>query len=364
MKSTAFALVAMLLAMPLLLRAADSASAPPSGEAASAQDRSSDSAKGRSKAPGIARQFALKFAQLAAKGGKAAKAPPAPPPDKADLAYGSHPNQRIDLWLAKTERPAPLAIFIHGGGFIGGDKSRISGEVVKELLAAGVSVAAINYRFRTEVPLPVILRDSARALQFLRSKADEFGVDKTRVACFGGSAGAGTSLWLAFRDDLADPQSEDPVARESTRISAAAATGCQATYDITKWPEILGSDDVLRFYPETDAPAFYGFKSTEELHTEAGRKVLADVDMLGMVSSDDPPVWLSSSDRHDALANRGDVNHAARHAIAVQQRCQEVGVPVVLKIGEAVRGEGESSQVDFMLKHLGVKLPADEKAAK
>ncbi len=49
-------------------------------------------------------------------------------------------------------------------------------------------------------------------------KADDWNVDKTRVAAYGGSAGAGTSLWLAFHDDLADPKSADPVLRESSRL--------------------------------------------------------------------------------------------------------------------------------------------------
>ncbi len=49
--------------------------------------------------------------------------------------------------------------------------------------------------------------------------------------CNGGSAGACTSLWLAFHDDLADPKSDDPVARESTRLTCAAVTGAQTSLD-------------------------------------------------------------------------------------------------------------------------------------
>ena len=47
----------------------------------------------------------------------------------------------------------------------------------------------------------------------------------------GGSAGAGISLWLAFHDDLADPQSPDPIARESTRLTCAGVMGPQTTLD-------------------------------------------------------------------------------------------------------------------------------------
>ena len=55
------------------------------------------------------------------------------------------------------------------------------------------------------------------SLQTIRSKAKEWNLDPERIACYGGSAGAGISLWLAFHEDLADPNSDDPIARQSTQ---------------------------------------------------------------------------------------------------------------------------------------------------
>jgi acetyl esterase/lipase len=285
-----------------------------------------------------------------------------PKPDRADLSYGPHPNNKLDLWLAKSDAPAPLVVFIHGGGFVGGDKSTASGAAVRQCLDAGVSFAAINYRFRTESPINVVLRDSARAIQFLRSKAKEFNLDKTRVAAFGGSAGAGTSLWLAFHDDLADPKSDDPVLRESSRLSAAASSAGQATYDILKWRDVLGSDEAMRFYPQSSWPGFYGLQTLDDLQTDKGKQLRADVDMLGMITKDDPPVWLGAGDRHDALANKGDTNHSPKHSEAIKKRCDEVGVKAVLKIGNAAPADsdGNLSQMEFLLKHLGVKAAAKQ----
>ena len=61
--------------------------------------------------------------------------------------YGEHPRNNFDIWLADSEKPTPLVIYIHGGGFIGGDKSKYfdSPDLVR-FLEAGVSVAVINYR--------------------------------------------------------------------------------------------------------------------------------------------------------------------------------------------------------------------------
>jgi acetyl esterase/lipase len=280
-------------------------------------------------------------------------------PDHADVSYGPYPNNKFDLWLAKSDQPTPLVVFIHGGGFVGGDKHTASAVMIRRCLDAGVSFASINYRFRTEIPIQDVLRDSARAIQFLRYKAKEYNLDKTRVAAFGGSAGAGTSLWLAFHGDLADAANADPVLRESTRLSAAASSAGQATYDILKWKDILGSEEAMRFYPQSTWPAFYGLKTLDDLQTETGKKIRADMDMLGLISKDDPPVWLGAGDGHDALANKGDTNHSPKHSEAVKKRCDEVGVPCVLKIGNLKRtdADGNQSQVEFLLKHLGVKLP-------
>ena len=65
----------------------------------------------------------------------------------------------------------------------------------------------------------------------MRSHAKEWNIDKTRIAASGGSAGACSSLYLAFHDDFADPKSADPIARESTRLFCAAVNVAQTTLD-------------------------------------------------------------------------------------------------------------------------------------
>src|SRR5213078_3780453 len=134
-----------------------------------------------------------------------------------------------------SDKPTPLVFVIHGGGWMGGSKKPVG---VASYLKEGISVVSIEYRFIPEatkdgVKPPVLgpLGDAARALQFVRSKAKEWNIDKTRVGATGGSAGGCSSLWLAFHDDLADPKSDDPVARESTRLFCAAVNGAQTTLD-------------------------------------------------------------------------------------------------------------------------------------
>ena len=162
-----------------------------------------------------------------------------PKPTHAEVRYGEHQRHVLDFWKANSKVPTPVAFVIHGGGWTGGSKERLHrfADPVA-LLEAGISVVAINYRYVPQAaaagikpPVKAPLHDAARALQFVRSKAAEWNLDKDRIGAAGGSAGACSSLWLAFHDDLADPKSDDPVARESSRLWCAAVTGAQTTLD-------------------------------------------------------------------------------------------------------------------------------------
>src|SRR5690242_5808123 len=162
---------------------------------------------------------------------KPKREPPArPTPTVADYAYANdHERQKFDFWQAKSDKPAPVVLLIHGGGWVNGDKSSYGERSIDPFLKEGISVAAINYRFiaqameqGVEPPVKACLYDAARALQTIRSKSKEWNVDTKRVGSTGGSAGACTSLWLALHDDIADPKSGDPVLRESSRLSCAA----------------------------------------------------------------------------------------------------------------------------------------------
>ena len=181
---------------------------------------------------------------------------PLPPPTMANVHYGPDERQVLDFWKAPSSKPTPVAFYIHGGGWLGSDKSAVKSELtygIDRYLAEGISVVSINYRYikqtilkdksvakpvitpekvATEDPPVIIpLHDAARALQFVRSKAAEWNIDKARIGLSGGSAGGCTSLWLAFHKDLADPASADPVARESTRPWCVALSEPQTSLD-------------------------------------------------------------------------------------------------------------------------------------
>ncbi len=121
-----------------------------------------------------------------------------PAPTEKNVAYGIHERQVLDFYQADSRKPTPLVLHIHGGGWINGDKKDPPG--LEKYLNAGISVASINYRYTwqaqaegIEPPVKAPLEDAARAVQFIRSKANLWNIDKNRVAATGGSAGACSS---------------------------------------------------------------------------------------------------------------------------------------------------------------------------
>lgn len=293
--------------------------------------------------------------------GGAGKQKPArgPKPTAENVSYGAHERNVLDFWKAESETPSPVVVFIHGGGFRGGDKAKCRGsKLIPWCLEAGVSFAALNYRFRKHAPVQDIVRDCARAIQFLRTKAAEWNIDPKRIASYGGSAGAGTSLWLAFHDDLADPESQDPVLRQSSRLACAGSLNGQATYDLRRWEKVLGPPPGGMARSDAELLGFYGFKDKAEMETPEGDKIMKDMDMLGLLTDDDPPVFLSSGQPNTEPKNRGHYVHHPRHSIAVHTRCQELKIESEIVLREDLAKGGGSTDERlkrFLFKHLGVK---------
>lgn len=291
--------------------------------------------------------------------------PNGPAPTHSDLQYGDHQKTVMDVWLADSNQPTPVVVAIHGGGFTGGDKSKYHGcEELRECLKHGVSFVSINYRFRNQDSrgIRACLNDSARAIQFIRHHAEEWNIDKERLAAYGGSAGAGTSLWLACHDDLADPDSEDPVLRESTRLVAAGLNATQATYDVLQWPDFIPSKikwsaDLVKARG-ADVVNAYGVQSVDDLDSAEGKAIRKELDMLAWMSKDDPPIWMKNNQRGGQVdpLDKGHVNHHPAHVDRLKTRADEVGMrAVAIAPAVGLRPEPEVRMIDFFFEQLGVK---------
>lgn len=267
--------------------------------------------------------------------------------------YGDHPRNTFDIWLAESKTPTPLVIYIHGGGFAGGDKSKyFDSEDMVRFLDAGVSVATINYRFMTEAPygIKASFYDSKRCLQYIRYNAHKYNIDKTRIACSGGSAGAGTALWLAFSNDMADLQSADPVLNESTRITCAGAFATQSTYDIFQWETIIGvpmSETPEQRHAIATAFGLPFNGSTDFIKLE---KIRNELDFLSKMGENDPPIFVFNKHKAGIPANEDDLNHHPLHAKAIKEKAVEVGLEAIVYAPEiGIIDSSGKDLVDFFL---------------
>ena len=287
-----------------------------------------------------------------------------PIPTHADLQYGDHKNAVMDVWLADSTKSTPIVVAIHGGGFKSGDKSKYHGcAELQACLENGVSFASINYRFRDEDPrgLLACLHDSKRAIQFIRHQAKEWNIDKERVAAYGGSAGAGTTLWLACHDDMADPNSADPVLRESSRLAVAGLLATQATYDVLQWKDILPLQQ--KWTPEMEKASepgillAYGVQSLAELDSEKGKAIRKERDMLAWMSADDPPIWMKNNMRGGPVAmnDQNHRNHHPEHVVRLKKQADEVGMQTIaIAPSVGLKPNPETSMIDFLFEHLGL----------
>ena len=277
-------------------------------------------------------------------------------PSQKAVAYGPHCRQFLDFYQAKSATPTPVIIYIHGGSWQGSTLMDVGR--VRDYLNAGISVVSVEYRFirhavqeKIVPPVRGPLYDAARAVQFVRSKSSEWNIRKDRVALTGFSAGACSSLWLAFHTDLADPSNPDPILRESTRPYCVAVSGAQTSLDpqqMKQWiPNIrygahafgVGSND-----PRKGTESFAEFLSKrEEL-----LPWINEYSPYALAKAGAPPVFMGYSHVPDFQKPPENPTHSANFGVKLQERLRELNVPCEV-VYPGVTGVKYATISDFLL---------------
>jgi acetyl esterase len=283
-----------------------------------------------------------------------------PSPTHADVAYGTHDRNVLDLWLAPSDQPTPLLVNIHGGGMTSGDKSKISRELIETMNAAGISVASINYRFKENgksrfegdpPQYPAILHDGARALQFLRHNAATYNLDKTRFAATGGSAGGQMLMWLGFHPDLAQPGHEDPILRESSRLQVLAPRGGQTTVHGPTFLEWFGVESLNLSKKEGTVQS----SSEQRQPTEQELALSLDASPITHWTKDDPPIYLYYGGANTPVTEEtlwGTWVHHPMLGIKLKEAMYYQGVECYLEYKGAPSITAYESQYDFIIQKL------------
>jgi len=280
-----------------------------------------------------------------------APASPPTPPSHTDLSYGPEARQVMDVWLANGPHPTPCVMYIHGGGWLNNDKTKIElSGAPAVFLREGISFVSINYRYLQQTiidsgstegaaplqprgnyplaPVSVPLGDIARALQFIRSRAAEWNIDSARIAVSGASAGGCSALWLAFHDDLAAPATADPVARQSTKPWCAAVINAQTSLDpaqLRDWTpnNIYGGHAFGYVWDRSDKTAeFRSFLADRA----AVATWIAAYSPYALLTRDDPPVYLYYRNGPPARGvEQKDPTHSANHGALLAEKIDVLG---------------------------------------
>ncbi len=278
-----------------------------------------------------------------------------------NLAYGEYDRNKFDILLPINDSLHGLVIFIHGGGFRKGDKNAIytRKQDIKYFLDNNIAVASINYRFYSDndsLGVRLCLQDIQTAIQYLRFNASEFNIDKERVGCFGTSAGAGSSLYFAFHDDLAI-QGDSSLKGESTRLMCAGAIATQSTYNVFKWKKIIPFMRLIlplkRKKMYNAAANFYGYPNYKSFKNLV-RKDSETLDMLTMVDPGDPPVYLMNLMKENFPKNDNVVQHHRRHAIAISRKLKKNNIKGYLYTSKTAVSEKDIDYkiAEFMVENL------------
>ncbi|MFW6106621.1 MAG: alpha/beta hydrolase [bacterium] len=298
------------------------------------------------------------------------------PPDIRSMHYGPHWQHTMDIYYPEDrgDDPLPIILYIHGGGWGALDKEGVN-RSVPNWTELGFAVVSFNYRFVSNAneypemhpPVAAPLYDAARALQHLRSKAKELGLDGSRIAVTGGSAGGATTCWLAMRDDLADPDSADPIARESTRVTCAFPMQAQTSLDPRQMREWI---------PQITYGA-HAFFTGDEMKTRdkakqfeyflAHRKEILpwikEFSAYEWASADDPPMLHCYGGQKDVIPalDSGNATHHPKFGEYLHKRLKELGVESYYWADnvkcEEPRYDGWAGVRRFVCDKMGVEIP-------
>ncbi len=278
-------------------------------------------------------------------------------PTARNVKYGEHARNVLDVYKAESEAPAPAFIFFHGGGFVVGDKSALQAKpVARWCVENGVTAISANYRFvlgREGQAFPGPLMDGVRVVQFVRSKAKEWNIDPERIVVAGSSAGGLMAVWLGVHSDFAQPESEDPVQRFSSRVSGVIGYGAQTTIDPDVILSKIGGNPII--FPT--APAILGVKNIDEARRPAFAPKLREFSALTHVSSGDPPMQLHyRGDLASApLPKTASISVSIHHATfgkLMQQQYEKQGVKAKVEVVCTDCSDPRSSEASFLKRVL------------
>ena len=139
-----------------------------------------------------------------------------------DIEYGKVGLRplKLDLYRPKKlKEPVPGLIFIHGGGWSGGDK-KVYRLHASRYAQRGYVAVSIAYRFSGEAPFPAAVQDAKCAVRWMRTEGKRYGIDPNNIAVLGGSAGGHLAMMVGYSSDVKELEGQGGHQQVSSRPQA------------------------------------------------------------------------------------------------------------------------------------------------
>ena len=295
-------------------------------------------------------RFAQRGAPSSPPGSRRPETPPLPDSIRleADIPYAGtdHPRQRLDVLLPRHPNSSnlPVVVFIHGGGWIRGDKSAGRRHLV-ELVASGDFVGvSIGYRFISEAVFPAQIHDCKAAIRWVRANASRYGCNPDKIAVWGLSAGGHLALLLGTSGAVPELEgSLGPWTNQSSRV--ACVVNFFGPSQLDSMGRMSGPDSAIA-HDAADSPESRLIGGPLQEHLDKARAASP----ITYVSSDDPP-FLHVHGTGDRLVPFGQ-------AKAIHEALRAAGVPsVLITVEGGGHGQGFPPEVralvrEFLYHHL------------
>jgi acetyl esterase/lipase len=220
-----------------------------------------------------------------------------------DVEYGKVGDRKLllDLYMpAKLDKPAPGLIFIHGGGWKGGNRSDYKYYTVR-YAKRGYVCATISYRFSQEAPFPAAVQDAKCAVRWMRANAAKYHVDPDRIAVLGGSAGGYLAMMVGYTSDVPELEGDGGYPEVSNKVRAVVNLYGPCDLDC---PQARNVDVVRSFIGKP-------YDEARELYEKASP--------VRYVTRDDPPTLI--------LHGTVDATVSIEQSDRLAAKLKEVGVP-------------------------------------
>lgn len=226
-----------------------------------------------------------------------------------NVAYSSQsPAHKLDVYLPRRLGPHPVIVFVHGGGYVAGDKRDGQEQPVLTALERGYAVVSINYRLLEEVRFPAQVHDVKAAVRWVRAHADTYGFDSDRIALWGSSAGGHLAVLAANTDT---PRFDDlSLGNGSQSSRVRAVVDWFGPVDFAEMHEYLQAQG-----EDATATQTVGIRYLSEM-LESSPELVNEADPTTHISSSDPPVFIQHGDADTTVP----VWHSEKLASAILDR--------------------------------------------